>query len=385
MKKTKLISALCAVVLTFGAAAAPVGDMISDGYEITAAADENRYVFHDDDVCDIYAQLNSSNTLTITGISIYQPPIDLRIPEEINGVTVTAIGEGAFAGESNFWDVYIPDTVTGIGDRAFSGCKSLTDIRFGKNLKSIGNEAFKDCTDMMNNFDYDTSSDNGKSRIIGRYILPEGLESIGDSAFAGCRSIGDIILPRSLTYIGSNAFPQEQTDPDGGTICCYKGSYAEDHLKSLGAGYEYANDIAAGAVTLDYKEDIRRYYQYFYDNKAKEPEVILTDAAENLLVKGRDYDLYYEGDNKNPGSFSVCVEGKDGYFGKRELTVWILEAGDINRDLKVDTKDAMLAVRYAKKELMFDPYRVYSGDVNNDGKIDSKDAMRIISIAKKSV
>ncbi len=60
--------------------------------------------------------------------------------------------------------------------------------------------------------------------------------------------------------------------------------------------------------------------------------------------------------------------------------------GDINNDGKVDTKDAMLAVAYAKKTAAPDSTdRFDRADVNGDGKLDSKDAMLIIAAAKKTV
>lgn len=86
--------------------------------------------------------------------------------------------------------VNLPSTVESIGFGAFQ-CTNLVSVKFadGGSLTSIGGEAFWDCRSL-------TSS-------IG--FLPEGLTSIGESAFANT-AIGWVYLPSTLTYIGRNAF-----------------------------------------------------------------------------------------------------------------------------------------------------------------------------------
>ena len=59
-------------------------------------------------------------------------------------------------------DVVVPDGVTSIGDSAFSRCKTLTSI-----------------------------------------VLPEGVTSIGDGAFWGCSNLTSIVLPEGVTSIGT--------------------------------------------------------------------------------------------------------------------------------------------------------------------------------------
>ncbi len=57
--------------------------------------------------------------------------------------------------------------------------------------------------------------------------------------------------------------------------------------------------------------------------------------------------------------------------------------GDINNDGKLDSKDAMLAVAYAKKTAQPKDDRQFgAADVNGDGKIDSRDALMIINAVK---
>ena len=66
-------------------------------------------------------------TCTITGIGTCTD-VELYIPAEIDGYTVTGIGDYAFDGCNNLTSINIPDSVTGIGNDAFYNCSSLTNV-----------------------------------------------------------------------------------------------------------------------------------------------------------------------------------------------------------------------------------------------------------------
>jgi len=53
----------------------------------------------------------------------------LTIPEIVNGMTVTKIGDDAFAGNTTITSIDLPDTITIIGKRAFKGCTLLCEMR----------------------------------------------------------------------------------------------------------------------------------------------------------------------------------------------------------------------------------------------------------------
>ncbi len=95
--------------------------------------------------------------------------------------------------EKLYWDgnkehavgtVVIRDGLTSIGNGAFEGCKSLKEIVVPEGLSSIGERAFDDCESLK------------------EIVLPDGLTSIGWSAFYGCKSLKEIVLPDGLTSIG---------------------------------------------------------------------------------------------------------------------------------------------------------------------------------------
>lgn len=97
-------------------------------------------------------------------------------------------------GQSMLQEVTIGPNVTEIADNVFNGCRNLTVIRFAEegNLLKIGDWAFN-ATSLS---EYDDNS------VID---LPEGLNSIGEKAFAGS-GFSSIILPSSLIRIGNGAF-----------------------------------------------------------------------------------------------------------------------------------------------------------------------------------
>ena len=99
------------------------------------------------------------------------------------------IGEQAFKECTKYLTtVSMPDSVTSIGNAAFAYCKSLSEITLSGNLTSIGYDAFFGCESLT------------------RITIPDGVDSIGTSAFYGCNSMTEAIVPSSVTSIGDGAF-----------------------------------------------------------------------------------------------------------------------------------------------------------------------------------
>ena len=88
----------------------------------------------------------------------------------------------------NITKCIIPDSVTTIGNNAFAFCKSLKEITIPNSVINIGNNAFDDCESLK------------------EITIPNNVTSIGDGAFFYCESLKEIIIPDSVTIIGSDAF-----------------------------------------------------------------------------------------------------------------------------------------------------------------------------------
>lgn len=97
-----------------------------------------------------------------------------EIPIEIDGYTVSAIGNGSpLVGFDEVDSVSLNSNVTKISDKAFYGNKQLNNIFNMGAVKSVGNYAFFGC-EKLDSFVF------------------ENLEYIGEGAFAYCKSLGGI-------------------------------------------------------------------------------------------------------------------------------------------------------------------------------------------------
>ena len=90
---------------------------------------------------------------------------DVVIPEMIDNIKVTKIGEKTFYWNNSITSIKLPSSITEIEYGTFWGCGSLKSI-----------------------------------------TLPSNLTSIGESAFLGCKSLKSIELPNSVAFIGNSAF-----------------------------------------------------------------------------------------------------------------------------------------------------------------------------------
>ena len=84
--------------------------------------------------------------------------------------------------------ITIPDGVTSIGSSAFRDCTSLTTITIPNSITSIGEAAFGNCIRLTS------------------ITIPESVTSIGNYAFSGCTSLTSITIPDNVTSIGECAF-----------------------------------------------------------------------------------------------------------------------------------------------------------------------------------
>ena len=133
------------------------------------------------------------------------------------GDSVTTIGSSAFSYCSSLTSVTIPDSVTTIEANAFYNCSSLTSVTIGDSVTAIGASVFGRCTSLYE-FNGKYASEDGRCLIVDgtlnsfapagltEYTIPDGVATIGRSAFEGCSSLTSVTIPDSVTTIGNFAF-----------------------------------------------------------------------------------------------------------------------------------------------------------------------------------
>lgn len=121
--------------------------------------------------------------------------------------------------------ITIPNSVTSIGAYAFWCCDSLETITIGSNVAHVGAEAFQYCDNLtiVNttmdiahwcaiDFEDETSNPlyNAQLYVNGQIVnvltIPGTVTSIGNWAFANCKSLMSVSIPSSVMHIGTDAF-----------------------------------------------------------------------------------------------------------------------------------------------------------------------------------
>lgn len=132
---------------------------------------------------------------------------NVSIPSKVGSSNITAIGTGAFMGNTDITSVSIPSTVTRIGMEAFSDCTNLRSVSLPSSLESIGVAAFYGCSSLTS------------------VTVPSGTKTISDEAFSYCENLSSVTIPDSVTSISEDAF----YGSDNVTIRCSEGSAAHNY------------------------------------------------------------------------------------------------------------------------------------------------------------
>ncbi len=182
--------------------------------------------------------------VTITGYTFVTN--HLVIPATIEGYPVTKIGDQAFWGCESLVSVTLPEGVTYIGDCAFINCYGLTEISIPSTVTEIHPWAFKDCLGLMainvaeentifcsvDGVLYTESMNTLLCYPCSRsdeYIIPEGVEVIGEAAFYNNDRITMLTIPASLSVVEARSF-----NAAFNLTVCYGGSKLDRTFMSFG-------------------------------------------------------------------------------------------------------------------------------------------------------
>lgn len=209
---------------------------------------------------DFHYQIRSDNTIAIIGFDVNKSEVD--IPDEIDGLPVTRIGNYAFYDGGKITTIKIPDTVTYIGEYAFYHCKLLESVILPEGLTEIGRYAFDTCESLktidlpsslttINEYAFTYSGLESvevpesvttikrnaffNCTMLKTAKLPSNLEKMGQQVFAFCWNLEEVVLPESLTSLPDRTFfkcnsLKTVTIPEGVTSI---GKYAFYYCASL--------------------------------------------------------------------------------------------------------------------------------------------------------
>ena len=124
------------------------GELIRPGYRFTLPNEDTEHNLYcvwapETNPAD-FETISSVGSVTITAYKGNDKIV--YIPREIDGKTVTSIGENAFANNKSLKEVHLTSGIQNVAPKAFADCENLKTVTLYDNLKSIDDASFKGCS-----------------------------------------------------------------------------------------------------------------------------------------------------------------------------------------------------------------------------------------------
>lgn len=219
---------------------------------------------------------------------------------------MVAIGEYAFQNCSGLSTLNFKGNVQSIGDNAFDHCGSLTTLSVPSGVASIGSFAFLGCYALTA---FKVSQDNAhfceKDGVIyskdmsvvvaypngmaGEYVLPHGVCTIAECAFAGCKQLTSLTIPSTVTEIGLSAFDRCQSLKNITNLARTPQSVTEGYFATFGklhvvagckTAYKNANGWGRFTIVEDAHDDASAIAS------AKTSNVAIHCNGDRLVIEG---------------------------------------------------------------------------------------------------
>jgi hypothetical protein len=245
----------------------------------------------------IFVEVNGGNLTIIRSEGTTK---ELIIPERINDMPVTIIGEGAFTGKG-LTLVTIPDSVVEIADAAFSW-NELGTLVIGNNVETIGQSAF------ANNKIKDLTIGAGVTTIgMGAFMnnelealaIPDSVTSIGAYAFFYNR-LRDLTIPDTVVDIGEGAFSTNRI---------YRVTIGSS-VEAIGDGAFYNNQLTSISIPASLRDLGERVFESRLTSRGGTAQVdYMYEDGEVIFSTANNFDTYYATTGKRAGTYTYSRDG----------------------------------------------------------------------------
>ena len=189
----------------------------------------------------------------------YKDQIKSIVVEEGKGITtIPAQFLGSSSGSTNYYPlletVTLPEGITSIGNYAFQGCRTLKSVNIPEGVTSIGSNAFYYCS------------------ALKSIELPESLTSLGTYAFYYCSALESVNIPAGLKRIGDYTFYYSSA---------LKAIDIPEGVTSIGP---YAFRYCSSLTSLDFPEGLTNFGTYAFANCTSVTSINIPDSASEITI-----------------------------------------------------------------------------------------------------
>lgn len=224
---------------------------------------------------------------------------------------------------------------------------------------------------------------------VTKITVPDSVESIGFSAFAGCTNLRELVLGNNIQEIGAQTIDNTAIPYVDGAVYC------NGYLLRVDQNYEGMFTVKPGTKLMG---------MFSFGNCSKVDRVILPDSItrideatfvgctglKEILIPhsvGFIYDRAFVDYNEQTGQEERSLEriygspntGAEGFANQNNIpfvNIEEIETGDINEDGEITLADYQIAKSYLEGNGLT-IYGLIAGDINGDSAVDAFDAHKI--------